>query len=414
MNLMRALKGVWMGCALVAAWLAAPRLAWAQCADPCIVPTLTARTGGTSDQDARAPEFTPTGISYSDCIADVELTFSLQISNIPTGDTLQVWAGPYSGPSGSGSADGPCVFASSRQTECWPVVNGPITPEQPTSVTVSAQEAVLYLNGSSSPTYMRATSAACTQTSPGAIQIGIYFMFLAPDGSVDGTAGVYQLPVDTLGPFAPASVTLTIGDGNGTLNWTPPDDPTNSIVGYYVYCQNDGDAGTGLGSCSSTTIKNAFTTTPPTTVIDAGTAPVTSDASDLEAGFVFDAGAPVPVTPAGISEIPASFLCSPLVAGNAANSATLSALKNFDHYVFAVAAVDQLGNVGPVGNLVCGTPAPVAGFWNDYLDDGGLAGGGDCALEGVGVPAGGACMAIGVGLGAIGLSRRRKPRARRP
>jgi hypothetical protein len=413
---MRALKGVWTGCALVAAWLAAPRLAWAQCADPgpCIVPTLTGRTGGgTGDEDARAAGFTPTGISYSDCIANVELTFSLEIANIPTGDTLQVWAGPYSGPSGTGSADGPCVFDSSRQTECWPVINGPLTPEQPTSVTVGAQEAVLYLNGPSSPTYMRATSAACMQTSPGAIQIGIYFMFIAPDGSVDGTAGVYQLPVDTLGPFAPASVTLTIGDGNGTLSWTPPDDPTNSIVGYYVYCQNDGDAGTGLGSCSSTTIKNAFTTTPPVAVVDAGTAAI-PDASALDGEIPFDAGAPAPVTPAGISEIPASFLCSPFLAGSMTNSAPLTSLKNFDHYVFGVAAVDQLGNVGPVGNLVCGTPGPVADFWYDYVNDGGLAGGGYCALEGVGMPAGGACTAIGVGLAAVGLGRRRKPRARRP
>jgi hypothetical protein len=414
MNLMRALKGVWTGCALVAAWLAAPRVAWAQCANPgpCIVPSLASRTGGTSDADARAG-FTPTGISYSDCIANVELTFSLEIANIPAGDTLQVWAGPYSGPSGSGSADGPCVFDGSRQTECWPVINGPITPEQPTSVTVSAQEAVLYLNGPSSPTYMRATSAACTQTSPGAIQIGIYFMFLAPDGSVDGTAGVYQIPVDTLGPFAPASVTLTIGDGNGTVSWTPPDDPTGSIVGYYVYCQNDGDAGTGVGACTSSVIKNAFTTTPPVAVVDAGTTAI-ADGSEPDGEIPFDAGATVPVTPAGISEIPASFLCSPFLAGSATGMAPLTGLKNFDHYVFGVAAVDQLGNVGPVGNLVCGTPGPIADFWYDYVNDGGLAGGGYCALEGVGMPAGGACMAIGVGLGAIGLRRRRKERARRP
>jgi hypothetical protein len=149
-------------------------------------------------------------------------------------------------------------------------------------------------------------------------------------------------------------------------------------------------------------------------VVDAGTTPVTSDASDLEAGFVFDAGAPVPVTPAGISEIPASFLCSPFLAGSASGMAPLTGLKNFDHYVFGVAAVDQLGNVGPVGNLVCGTPGPVADFWYDYVNDGGLAGGGYCALDGVGMPAGGSCMAIGVGLGAIGLRRRRKQRAQRP
>jgi hypothetical protein len=114
----------------------------------------------------------------------------------------------------------------------------------------------------------------------------------------------------------------------------------------------------------------------------------------------------VPVTPAGISEIPASFQCSPFLSGSATSSAMIT-LTNFDHYVFGVAAVDQLGNIGPVGNLVCGTPGPIADFWYDYVNDGGQAGGGYCALEGVGMPAGGSCMAIGVGLGAIGFARRR-------
>lgn len=401
-----------MGCALVAAWLALPRLAMAQtCANPgpCVLPPANPPRNlpnGTSEGDARAPEFSPTGINYSDCVSNIDLTFSLQISNSPTGEELQVWAGPW----GSSPTNGPCVFSSSRQTECWPVLSGSITPEEPiTSISVRAQDV---LNQTPTTTYAAATSAVCqSQASPGATQLGIYFMFLATDGSVDGTAAVYQLPVDTLGPFAPADVTLTVGDGNGTVSWTPPDDPSGSIVGYYVYCQNGGDAGTSTAVCGSTAFAPVFTVdaSVATEATDAGAeAAIDEDAANSDAEVVIESGVTtVPVTPAGISEIPTSFLCSPLLSGSDTSTDTLT-LVNFDQYAFGVAAVDQLGNVGPIGNLVCGTPGPIAGFWYDYVNDGGQAGGGYCALEGVGMPAGRACMAIGVGLAALALARRRR------
>jgi hypothetical protein len=144
--------------------------------------------------------------------------------------------------------------------------------------------------------------------------------------------------------------------------------------------------------------------------IDAGVDSATGDASaeaDAESADLIDSGA-VPVTAAGISEIPASYQCAPLVSGDTAtgplNPITLT---NYDHYVLAVAAVDSLGNLGAVGNLVCGTPGPIQDFWFDYVADGGQAGGGYCALEGVGVPAG-SCLGAGVGLAAIGLARRRR------
>ncbi len=417
---MSALKGVLMRCAFVAAWLALPRTAVAQtCSNPgpCVLPPpnpARALPSGASEGDARAPEFSPTGINYSDCVSNLDLTFSLQISNPPTGEPLQVWAGPW----GNSPTNGPCVFSSTRQSQCWPVVNGSITAASNTSVSIRAQDVA---NQMPSATYSAGTVAACqAQTSPGPVQLGIYFMFLTATGAVDGTAGVYQLPVGTLGPFAPADVTLSINDGSGTVSWIPPSDST--IAGYYVYCQNDGDA--GPNACSSPIFDSTYNggfavTVSAPTPVDAGSEPASSDASSLETDggeIVFDSGvSSVPVTPAGISKIPASFQCNGvgILLGNTMASETLT-LTNFDQYVLGVAAVDELGNVGPVGNVVCGTPGPVAGFWYDYVKDGGQAGGGYCALEGVGMPAGGSGMAIGLGVGAVGLvRRRRKPRGSR-
>lgn len=411
---MRALKAVWMGWAGVVSLLAMPRLALAQCqaAGPCILgPANPVRTSNPV-QPTRPAGFTPTGINYTDCMADLDLAFSLQVTNPSSTDTLQVWAGPYSATgntastSTSSTASAPCVFPATRAEQCWPVVSGSVSPTA--TITVRAQDVV---NQVPSNSYSAATSAACTlQTTPGPISLGIYFMYLAADSSVDGTAGVYQIQTDTLGPYAPADVTLTIGDRSGSLSWTPPGDPTDSVVGYYVYCQNDGDAGVSTGPCNSSVFESTFTVN--VTSTDAGAAAdaaVADAASDADAALVFDSGTTVPVTPAGVSQIPTSYQCAPIVSGDTASSLSNSlTLTNYDHYVFAVAAIDDLGNVGAVGNLVCGTPGPIQDFWYDYVQDGGQGGGGYCALEGVGLPAGGSCMALGVGLGVIGLVRRRR------
>ena len=141
---------------------------------------------------------------------------------------------------------------------------------------------------------------------------------------------------------------------------------------------------------------------------------------DLDATFEDDGSfgstaAPV-TTNSGISQIPVQFIvASPtdtldgaMTGGSTTATATIPA-RNFDFYVFAVAAVDTIGNVGALSNIQCGTPGPIKDFWYNYSTlDGGLAGGGYCALEGVGMPAGSAFMTAGVGLAAVSLIRRRR------
>jgi hypothetical protein len=45
-----------------------------------------------------------------------------------------------------------------------------------------------------------------------------------------------------------------------------------------------------------------------------------------------------------------------------------------------VAAVDALGNAGPLSNVACATPKEVNDFFENYRNAGGSAGGGFCAL----------------------------------
>jgi hypothetical protein len=331
------------------------------------------------------------------------------------------------------------------------------------SFSVRAQDIAFYLDNASPPlTYggaggIKATvdssPSPCTQQkTPGPVALGIYFFLVKPDGTVDGDFAAQQggaeykaLEAATLGPNAPSDVSLVVNDGYVTLSWTPSGDP--SIVGYNIYCRDYGqldaatpsltmesgtaetggniyDAGVSGGTCGTFPSADIFTVAATATTTDSGTAAKDSGLTDSAAdttGVAGETGATTATTPAGISEIPLGAVGGTVIslcaaadggstAGAGASSATIT-LKNDDFYAFAVAAVDSVGNVGPVASpLVCGTPSPLKDFWFDYTSDGGGGGGGYCALEGVGLPAGGAGMGVGIGLALIGLSRRRLSR----
>jgi hypothetical protein len=397
-------------------------------------------SGGITEADARPPSQNPCGINYADCASNValDLVLSIDTTNADPSDTLQVWAGP-----GISGGSVPCVASSARGTDrssdagsssqvCWPLAPLNLNPSTTTQVTVHAQDIAAHLDATSLPsTYTPANDvvASCqrSQTSPGPISLGIYVLLVKSDGTVDGVPGVYGFDADVLGPNPPSSVTAVMNDGFVQLSWTASSD--TSIAGYNVYCQNFGkdasvqsmgtpvdanlvEAGILSNMCGDTLFSQADVFT---VVTSGSTSPPTTD-SDIPSDSGIQVAA---VTPAGISDVPASLLCaSPtedldgaMTAGVTATSASVN-LTNYDYYVFAVAAVDESGNVGPIASpLVCGTPGPIADFWYNYTNEGGLAGGGYCALEAVGTPGGGLVMGLGVTMAGAGLLRRRRRRS---
>jgi hypothetical protein len=444
-------KTICFGLALCAALLAAP-YAWAQ----SVRPALPVRSDDGCGADAGPAEFDPCGgINYAACVNDVTLDFALTVDDpAMSSDHLVVLAGP------PGGVCLPAPSSKATPSGCWPVVKGSPALAPTMNVTVRARDITAYLGSATLPTTYTAQTdpmTACqAQTCPGVVDIAIYFLIEGSDDEVP--AAEYDQPngpgeitfhVGTLGPQAPVVATAIINDGFVTLSWQPPTE--TSIYGYYVYCDNYGrldaalpgdapapaapdaceetssgcvntvDAGSLSGLCPSGPFTTIYTApacsgTSTTTDTTAEAAAPVAEASTVidEAGGV--ATGPID-TSAGISQIPASYLCaSPtdtvdgaMTAGVNTTGATIST-KNYDFFVFAVAAVDNLGNVGAIGNLQCGTPGPIADFFWNYTHDGGLAGGGFCALEGVGMPAGSACMAVGMGLVGVGFVRRRRRR----
>lgn len=87
-------------------------------------------------------------------------------------------------------------------------------------------------------------------------------------------------------------------------------------------------------------------------------------------------------------------------------------LTNGKAYVVAVAAYDDVGNVGKLSELQCGTPAPVDSILRVYECKGGLteSGCGFCSMGGD--RGGGFAALVSGGLVVLGLAARRSRRPR--
>lgn len=104
----------------------------------------------------------------------------------------------------------------------------------------------------------------------------------------------------------------------------------------------------------------------------------------------------------------------PCGTGTTSPVTTTTALEIGYSYWVAVAAVDLVGNEGPLSELVCSAPNDVDDFWSEYLANGGKAGGGcGCSLVGM---TSNAPLALGgwaLGFLAMAMRRRRSSRRRR-
>jgi hypothetical protein len=107
--------------------------------------------------------------------------------------------------------------------------------------------------------------------------------------------------------------------------------------------------------------------------------------------------------------VPSKYLCGTVPSGT--TSLTINGLKDSYYYTVAVAAVDAVGNEGPLG-VQCAQPMQIDDFLGAYYGAGGRAGGGYCSTEGAGAPAGTTGLAFLAAASLAALARKRS-RARR-
>jgi hypothetical protein len=92
--------------------------------------------------------------------------------------------------------------------------------------------------------------------------------------------------------------------------------------------------------------------------------------------------------------------------------ATVNGLVNGKAYVVAMAAYDDVGNVGKLSDLACATPAPVDSILRVYECNGGFKDSG-CGFCSMGGDRGGSFAAlVSGGLVVLGLAARRSRRKR--
>ncbi len=395
----------------------------------------------------------PSWLSNADCQQNIIVRVPITITGLPTSDTMQVWAGA------NGVDCTQATNLSGTTQACWQVVSGGIAPQTAITVDIKAQDIIAPLElpiGQKPAQYTPGTVAACSSvTQSGPIPITLYFLFangaLGSSGA-DGTAATYALSVALIGPAAPTGITVNDGDTFLKVDWTPTTD--SNTQGFYLFCDpppgkepavqdgasgatvtdsslvevcndttEDGgfdDAGNYLGDITvdggchyenqSSTSTSGGVCVSTEIVSGGGTVTTTGDDETDTTDTTDDSGTTTVVT--NVTPPPAdilNYLCgSGATLGSPTSSeATLSGLKNDVSYVVGVAAYDVVGNVGPMGSPMCGSPAKGLDFFDVYNQDGGGAGGGFCSFDKT-QPVGTSAFAL-VGLASlISVIRRRK------
>jgi hypothetical protein len=439
-----------LACALL---VLAPRVAHAQSAPSVngIAGTvLRIEPNGANADDANQsphPSGVPdTDINFADCEADLRYEFQLLVSDNDPSYDLNVWAG---------TAD--CSVLANRQSAtavCWPVIAPVQATTNPTQLKVRMQDIVSQaFEASHDVNYGPATSNACQgQSTTGPTNLSLYFFYAQSDGTLSaGSVVNYPLTGGLLAAGVSGNISVGIGDTLLIVNVPPTSDP--SVVQWNVYCDpppseasavetvpvdaasNDGvcasqggasdaalDSGDGSvhagvdeagGNACGVALNDAQIPSPggchaSGILIPGGNGSYVDDAGETvtlgQAAAATDDGGAAP-SYGTMTLIPAKYVCASVSASS--TEADVRGLKNGNYYNVAVAAVDALGNVGPLSNVECAEPVPVNDFWKNYYGAGGQAGGGFCSTQGVGAPAGTGGLGALVAAAIVAVVRRR-------
>jgi hypothetical protein len=416
-------------------------------------------------ESTRPQNLNPYGVSYADCIADMTLRFYVNVSGFDGNENLQIWAGK------EGNCTTTPERGIGAIPTCW-MLNGGFTLQpydQLTTLTfdIRVQDLVGPQNAPPNPPgYVAQGPSACNaQPSFAAVPINVSFIPLDTVGNPLGTAYIYSQSTDLVGPPAPTGVGETVGDTLFNVTWMANVDTDTAAYDVYIdplpgqtsvatvgpsdasvlvcpdtgvatpsgndsgdgddgddgptpdatvdasatptadagcYLINVGSSASASGTCGSTLLTSGI-------VQDAGgIIQEVDEAGDLIEGGVVESGN------GGISTIPcqnivgAGCSSSVTVSDKSIGSYTITGLTNNVTYNVVVAAVDGSGNIGPPSTEVCDYPSPVNDFWDVYRQDGGLAGGGLCALEAVGMPVSSSVgLSLFAGASVLAVRRRR-------
>ncbi len=394
----------------------------------------------------------PHWVSQADCLAKDVISFTISMTGYQT-QTLEVWASDQ-------SVD--CTPTNERMpggsAQCWLVYRAPATAT-PTRVDISAVDLVAR-NTPDTTTPIGYPEACLNSSSPAGAALTLSFFLTNGAGIISTTQLWKDIGYDVAAPTAATNLSAGAGETRLHLSWSDAAD--SDIRGYQFYCDpppgsvlpdgglktasgpplgtldtgsggtffgtggNIGIAGSLFGSGGDLGIGGSLLGSGGSllgagggSLINAGGAFFETGGAGGTAGTTGTGTTATPQTVAncssssvlqpGVSPISptnlGSYSCGS-VSGIIANSGTVGGLVNNFNYVVAIAAYDQVGNVGVLSQNTCGTPVNVTDFFELYKQAGGKAGGGICSVSFTENPARTGIVFVGSVLALMGAARR--------
>jgi hypothetical protein len=247
-------------------------------------------------------------------------------------------------------------------------------------------------------------------------RLGYYVYVDDGTGTADGGASV----TTTSGGSTSVGVTTGVGAGGSTASSSST--ATAGGAGGASATSTTGVGGNGGATTSSSSASSSSASSTSSVAATSGGATTTTGSATTSAGVTSggntDACNPSTVmgmcTAASLSLVPGATPSDvSMDTVETGNVAQVSDLKNGKGYVVAMAAYDDVGNIGKLSELACGAPAPVDSILRVYKCDGGLAetGCGFCSMGGDRGGSFGALVSAGLLVAGFAARRTRRPRA---
>jgi hypothetical protein len=311
-----------------------------------------------------------------DCLDKAKGTFSVSLVGAPTNALFQVWSGT--------GCDTYANRSPTAVSNTCTAVTGPLPPSNG-NVVVNLRDMVAAYGKEVSN-----AEAQCDATTTAGLQPRtLYFVVSDPSNNMTLATGnsTWAFSYDVKAPPPPSGVSADSGDGSLITKFTAPAGETN-LLHYKFYCSPIGEppvtpstGGTAGTAGTDATAGGADTGGADTGGADTGGTSGTAGTAGTTAAGAANALCPSSVLIPGEPPPDKGFIdCGEIAATGVTGGETEPVLLNDVKWVVAVAAEDNVNNVGVLSNLACAVPKDTTGFFEAYGEAGGRAGGGFCAF----------------------------------
>jgi hypothetical protein len=354
-------------------------------------------------QNRNSANLMTTVLNRNDCLRDLKGTATVAIRGTGTsGLNFELWAGNNCDQLANRNA-------GSVTRTCSKVMNVGNPVDQ--TITVAFRDLIKAF-GDDTP----ATDAVCNlPQNTGLISRTLYFLVLDSSLATAAAGTPWNFKFDIVAPIPPVNVTATPGDETLVTSFKASTTESN-LLKYHFYCSpksatpaaTGGTTGTDTGGTDTGGTDTTGTETggASETAGTGGTSGTSGSSGSAGTGFTPDPDCNSDILVPGQPVPDGAIECGDVPATGATGGETDPVLTNDDQFAVAVATEDSVNNIGVLSNLACGTPKDVRGFYENYRDAGGEAGGGYCSFA----PAkhGPFAVLLGLGLAAFAVRRRRR------